>query len=501
MSNTARRPRVVEGSCYPCRKRRIKCDLGRPSCSRCLETNQTCGYGGAPFRWVGGMALRGRHAPNQSPELRSPTEGFGPRRLSESSNTTSGEGSKRRTSDSDLAPLVRYSASQDPYGSPGLASPLSTPPPDETTLVPYFANAVLPRFLLGDGSIPVDQVALTRNASLQQTILAIARAHYDMLSKSATSSTALVRTRSRHDAIASFRQRLERDVRSGDACHELFTVNVLLCMLDGMIEPSDEVNASSVHLKGGFAMLNRWKNVAAEMLSRDGMDSHLLSVFVTMDLVHAVLSGRKPYFESLIFNLFADIQAWWGRLPSSDRLLTLFKAFSDTAAMAHLIFSGLPSAQAQLLTERILPQVQNELHLPYGGYHASSDSASEWATFCSLYEIATWIFLQRAVKQRKVDDEAVQSYAVQGLTLLSDGSLPGMLQHCLVLPMAVIGAHCIRQQDQRAMIHVLNPTVSYLSFGNLPLLMDFLKEIWTHADPAVTWWKMFESIAEKVFLF
>lgn len=54
-------------------------------------------------------------------------------------------------------------------------------------------------------------------------------------------------------------------------------------MLDGMIEPEHDLNASMFHLKGGCAMLTRWPNTLSNMLNEKGFRAHLLSVFATME--------------------------------------------------------------------------------------------------------------------------------------------------------------------------------------------------------------------------
>jgi hypothetical protein len=46
--------------CYTCRRRRIKCDNGLPSCQKCQKTGREClGYQ-KPLVWVKGVASRGK---------------------------------------------------------------------------------------------------------------------------------------------------------------------------------------------------------------------------------------------------------------------------------------------------------------------------------------------------------------------------------------------------------------------------------------------------------
>jgi hypothetical protein len=51
-SRISKRPRTVEGSCWPCKQRRVKCDLEKPSCSRCVANgSDRCSYEKVLLRW------------------------------------------------------------------------------------------------------------------------------------------------------------------------------------------------------------------------------------------------------------------------------------------------------------------------------------------------------------------------------------------------------------------------------------------------------------------
>lgn len=133
-----------------------------------------------------------------------------------------------------------------------------------------------------DEQIPVELHIINKDQPLQQAILAVARAHHFFLSKCNLGGTAMVRSTARLAAINSFRKKLEQGVMSDCAAQGIFTINVLLCILDGMIEPDRHLNASMFHLKGGIAMLNRWPDTVSNMLRESGFQAHLLSVFATM---------------------------------------------------------------------------------------------------------------------------------------------------------------------------------------------------------------------------
>lgn len=46
-----RRIRTTKGSCWPCKKRRVKCDVAKPVCRHCASAGTTCDYNSRLIRW------------------------------------------------------------------------------------------------------------------------------------------------------------------------------------------------------------------------------------------------------------------------------------------------------------------------------------------------------------------------------------------------------------------------------------------------------------------
>lgn len=477
---TIRRNRIVEGSCWACRKRRIKCDLLKPSCTRCQATDETCGYGpAAPVKWVGGIALRGRNAP----------------------------ANLLRRSSSNASSCTDESSPSPDYI---LHTALSPKPLQQDGLMLYFAHAVLPRFTLGDPLFEADLTGILQDDALRHTVIAVSQAHHSFDSKAISHDAVQAGKQTRHVAIQRLRKCLA-DVDSDKAASDVFTTVVLLCMLDGMIEPCEDANASIYHLKGGCAMLGRWTNIAPSMLMTTGLQAHLLSLFATMDLVQAVISGSKPHFEPESWSMFAYKTAWFGRLRHGDKFLEILKTLSEMASLGHVVHTSqavsgdddddddddFPASYRPSLWG---PDSPEALTVASPDPSLTADEA-HWETFCSVFEIALLIYHSRALRQLPVDDPDVQYAARTGVSKLMDGSLPGMLAHCTILPLLIIGAHCTRAQERRAICKALSPSASFLSFGSLKLMSKFLSETWENDDMQISWWTMFQPVAGKAFLF
>jgi hypothetical protein len=383
------------------------------------------------------------------------------------------------------------------------ASP-GTKPLESGELRLYFSNVVLSRFQLINESINWDLDHVLQSESLFQAIIAVSQAHYARHSKVDVYNVATVRKNARHTAIEGFRRSLEQGVHSESSVQRLFAINVLFCMLDGMIEPSEEYNASTCHLRGGWAILRSWPNTPTRMLLQDGLQAHLLSIYATVDLVHALLGGDKPFFQSSIWRMFAGVQTWFGRLQAGDKFLEILAAFSEMASLGNIVYSNLPLDSVHLI-ERCLAPIE-AVFAPVRDQPGDSDStgapaSASWDAFCSIYQLCGIIYLQRALRLRDADDKPIQLAARRGVERLIDHNLPTIMRHCVIFPMLVIGSHCTLAQDRQAILQALSPSISYLSFGNMQLMTNFLKATWTRKEPHETWWESFASVSEKAFLF
>lgn len=287
-------------------------------------------------------------------------------------------------------------------------------------------------------ALPLDLEAVTHDHPLQQAILAVAQAHHDTFSHATSQNSLVCRRRARQSAIHILRERLELGFDAATTAQQLFPVNVLLCMLDGMIEPSEQENASVYHLKGGYALIQGDANLPTTLLKNGGLPAHLLSIFATIDLVHALLSGERPYFNPFIWFMFSDTQVWFGRLSCNDRFLALLKTFSEMATLGHTVASQLPSEDGLKLVERCLPSIETALAPPLQNVTPSTTNpgipSEHWKRFCVLYELSAKIYMYRALRNLAIDAELVQIATRTGVEILVDGNLPGMLAHCVIFP-------------------------------------------------------------------
>ncbi|EME41559.1 hypothetical protein DOTSEDRAFT_156493 [Dothistroma septosporum NZE10] len=474
--------RVVEGSCWTCKKRRLKCDLTRPICGKCLTSSSPCSYTSKQLQWVGGAAVRGR------------LKSMGP-------STAFADALRTRRASAPETGLVICNATMMLPPSPCSASP--TLP---ASLLMYFRNAVWPRLQLSEHPIELDDAMLIHEPVLLEAILAVSQAHHHLLLASENSCTVTPESQNlegaRRSALAKLRSRIECGTGSVEDARQLLEIVCIFCILDGVISPGEDSDASEQHLRGGCSILAHWETVTSKMLLAGGLQAYLLTAFATMDLVRSMLSGHRPFFEPTTWPMFAGVKAWWGDLACGDPFLALLKTYSELAYIGSMVHSHLSSNEAHFLAEKCLPGLW--LSLEVANMCASCPdftTPEEWTAFCALYRAAAIVYIYRALQNRSIDDDSVQAVVRTAVSSLVDRPLAGMMTHCLILPLVVIGSHCLYTQDVRAISCIIASSTSYLAFGNTILMTAFLENVWRHTEKKATWWDMFKPLSKNVFLF
>lgn len=172
----------------------------------------------------------------------------------------------------------------------------------------YFEKELLPRFNISNVLTPLDLNILSKDPVLLQSVVAVANAHAAYRSAN-ESSLSMSRIQDRNDALKLFRKHLMGQLTNKTTA-SLFIANVLLCILDGIVEPLTEPSAISAHLVGGKAILKQWTSMRDILHLKSELPVLMLSIFATMDLTHAMLIGDDPFFDASSWSDFGDCTAW-----------------------------------------------------------------------------------------------------------------------------------------------------------------------------------------------
>ncbi|KAN0084704.1 fungal-specific transcription factor domain containing protein [Elaphomyces granulatus] len=522
-----KRMRTVEGSCWPCKDRRVICDLQRPRCSRCAASSQPCGYGKVRLRWCNGVAARGRFAGQNIPIPAPGGEGAGEEEEEEEEEEEvegvedEGEDEGEEGAAAAAAAAARSSLS--------LRAPATDLTSDQLLL--YFEHEVVDRFNLSPDPLLIDLLSISKDPAVQQSVTAVANAHHFLYMRQTPKAGTLAKRKARQDAIQLFRRQLQQSpisaARGESAAAGLFLTNVLFCILDGMIDPNEEAPAALWHFRGGIAILNWWKPADQLFRMKKGLPALMVSIFSTIDLTNALLTGQAPYFHHSIWANFAGSDGWWGVLPVESPFLGVMGILSQLAEMGNAVresntlsVSRLRAILAALRESDVVMQEQTASsqsssvlaqYLPSPPWSPPSPLDSEgpetlnheqsWYVFCKAYRLSALIYIYRVFYGLGVTHPLVQQATMEGVRAICGSRLMGKLAHCLLFPSLVVGSHCLTEEHQSAIGKSLQTTSSFLYFGSTRLMERFLQKLWEKEDTTLDWWQCFDEISRKAFLF
>ncbi|KAH8693043.1 fungal-specific transcription factor domain-containing protein [Talaromyces proteolyticus] len=520
---TPKRVRTVEGSCWLCKDRRVICDLQQPHCSRCVSKGLPCEYGEVRLRWCNGVAARGRFAGQNLP-ISVPRKGWKRKYKQEGSfeETESSEQHNYDEGSPDSQQLALVNCNNLPLGR--IQSPVTV-----EHLMLYFENVVVDRFSLSTERVSINLASVYKEPALRHSVSAVANAHRVISLCSDRQDVFMAKKEARLKAIRNFRELLEEPnpLRMSKASAlDLFMANVLLCILDGVIDPHDESAATYIHYRGGRAILGQLGLQKQLFQQKRGLPALMLSVFVTMDLTFSMLSGEMHYFQPETWASYSDCDGWWGVLQEGDPFLEIMYILSRLAQLGYLVRKGNDPTCAGFNEELGTLLIALRGHTLYDISYATEDDMSEskellagpllalldssqrhlnpdqsWVVFCIAYRITGLIYTYRVFYGLDVSDPLVQDATRLGIQAICNSRLTGKLSHCLLFPALVIGSHCRTKEDQTAIVNTMNSTAAFLRFGSLRVMKNFLDQVWTQDLGMQTWWECFEPISKEAFLF
>lgn len=425
-----------------------------PTCDKCAKIGRRCDYGKVRLRWTDCVASRGRLAGKKIPLYQAPV--------------------LQRNFDNHLL---------------------------------YFENELLPRFNISNTVPTIDLTFLSRDPILSQSIIAVANAHHTYAAGSTDENVSVARIQDRNNALRMFRKHLMA-AHDDDANNSLFIANVLLCILDGIIEPTSESSAATHHhLVGGKAILKHWGGVRDIFNQKEELPILMLSIFTTMDLTHALLMGDEPYLESSAWPQYGNAEAWWGNVPADDDFLRTMATLSTLATLGYGVrrLNDTVPIDTLLSIQMSLERQPTSLQVDDGT--PESPERIAWAAFCSVYRFTASVYLYRALSGLDIDHPLVQKAVSGCIEVITGADLTSKLHHCILFPILVVGSLCMKEEQRVVIRRSIQQTSSYLSFESLRSFLVFLESRWQKLDAKseeyiqTNWWLYFEEIAPSTCLF
>ncbi|KAF4978556.1 hypothetical protein FZEAL_5089 [Fusarium zealandicum] len=447
------RVRVVEGSCWPCRKRRIKCDLTKPVCSRCVKVGAACDYNTRLIRW------------NTKPAV--------------------------------TVPAIYQLASPNEQ----LAASLAV---YEKRSLDYFNGRFWP--LLTTASTPCAPptiVALEHRVVLLATCV-LADSHRWL--QDGRNSRSILDVK-RMECLAALRDKVNDCWAKDDSCLQILLFAVLLLYFhDGFLECAQASASTSSHRDGVLAILQRLGGITTVLDTGQDPLHMLLSEFATADLTRAMLKGQAPSFSSTMWEVVDRGPVWWGKDTVGH--CSLSSVFQQISTMAFYL-EDTTSMQEGFSIERIrtfeaalrptyAPLAVEDLTSPCPAATETVQGDAESAQAFSLVRIfqhSALIYLYRAICGLPAHHALVQQHTQSCLDSIFSIKRPSKILNCAVLPLCIAGAHSSCPKQQRGVRNMAALIYDEIRFASVHSATAALELIWKSTPTEnLTWTEMFSNL-------
>lgn len=445
-SKISKRRRIVDGSCWPCKLRRVKCDLEKPACRRCHSAKtQECSYEKILLRW--------KQRPVKS------------------------------------IPSVQQTLSD------GLSLATS-----ERRAIDYFKSRLWPLFSTAHEPCPPPVALALRSQPVLQALCVFAEEHRALQETRSAKSSFEQR---RLQCLTVIRGQLGENDVGKTSLPALLVAVLLLYFLEGYVKCTQDDASTRCHLSGALAIIDALGGFHAAWSSSDRITRMLLSELASTDLTDALLQDRKPSFPVSVWNQMESGSVWWESLPGTNSLATVLGTMAEMSVYRHDLMDGENSSNDRILAfERALQPVYSMLDLPSNscaGGNAKEDSANLVAT-ASLslnraFQHAGLVYLYRAIYRIPINHFLVQQHVHACL-----GSIQGMdaiprTRNCALFPLYVAGAHAIAEPHRRCVLEVLDVIHTNLQFESVLSIRSTLQQIWISSQDDATWSDVFKDTA------
>ncbi|CAI6336091.1 unnamed protein product [Periconia digitata] len=429
--NGKKRTRTVDGTCWPCRKRRIKCDLGKPQCRRCIlnGTASACHYNALDLRWKIAATSKSDHVPTTPP-------------VSSISDGTSLAINEKRAID-------------------------------------YFVARLWP-LLSTSGQPCKPPVSLgLRFKPVLQTICVFSDSHraQDMN----TSEQTL--TYQRLACLGSIREYLDRKDVERSHLSSLLTAVILLYFLDGFVDCAQRHASTQFHHAGAIAILTELGGFQKARATSSKATSMLLSEFATTDLTAALLQSRTPYLPANIWREMELQQpVWWEVSDIPKSLASVFETMAEMSFYRHSIgeeqavcFEKVANFEKTLQPSYLV--IGDAVSMDAGDRYEMSLTMATYS-FCRAFQHAALIYLYRAICKMPTSHALVQQHVHGCLECIRGVDFLPEVQKCSLFPLYVAGAHALTEVHRTYVIEKLDSIYVNLRFESVVSIRANLIQLW-----------------------
>ncbi|KAL0938440.1 C6 finger domain-containing protein (putative fungal zinc cluster transcription factor) [Colletotrichum truncatum] len=445
------RIRVVEGSCWPCKKRRIKCDLTKPRCVRCTKIGADCDFSTRRLKW------------STRPTIK--------------------------------APAIYQIATRDEQLALSLAA-------DEKRALDYFRHRLWPMLTTAQEPCAAPVLQALENRVVLLATCVIADAHRVL--QDGRNSRNLLRMK-RLECLAAVRGELcgaQIDMIDKESLMTLLLAVLLLYFHDGYLECAQSSASTLSHHGGVRAIVDTLGGINTVLNTSHESIHMLLSEFASTDLTTVMLKGGHPAFPPEIWNTIDNRSVWWGKdILGRSSLASVFHHTSRLAWYLDSLSRGeveLSMATVRGFETALSPTYARIMDTSGGASDSdfeSKDEANHAFTLIRAFQHTALIYMYRAICGLPVGHSLVQQHVLPCLECILDIRQPAKVLNCVVFPLLVAGAHVQSPRHRKAvlgLVHVIRDEMRFASFNSVS---DVLTGIWKEGQEDVTWFSMFSELA------
>ncbi|CEF78811.1 hypothetical protein FGSG_03912 [Fusarium graminearum PH-1] len=455
------RVRVVEGSCWPCKKRRIKCDLAKPTCSRCVKVGAACDYNQRLIRWSTRPAV--------------------------------------------TVPAIYQIATADEQ----LAGSLAV---YEKRSLDYFHGRFWPLLTTSTKPCAPPTIIALRHRVVLLATCVLADSHRWL--QDGRNSRSILNVK-RAECLAALRAEVDGccSKDNGSLQTLLFAV-LLLYFNDGFLECAPTSSSTSSHRDGVLAIINQLGGMTAVLGTGQDPLHMMLSEFATTDLTRAILTGQPPSFPPTIWEVVDRGPVWWGR--DTQGYCSLSTVFQEMSSMAFYIQSTTNMTEEFSIERvRVYEAALRPTYAPLAVEDVSSPRASpvnqppiecdkesaQAYSLVRLFQHAALIYLYRAVCGLPVNHPLVQQHTQSCLDSIFSIQKPSKVLNCAVLPICIAGAHSQCPKEQKMVRTFAGFIYDEIRFASVHSVIAVLEDIWKRApNETMTWNEMFMNLNDQALV-
>lgn len=444
-----KRQRTVEGSCWACKQRRVKCDLLKPSCRRCLISGAECCYDKVLLRW---------------------------------------DARRSRTTNATPSPTV---------GVLSFATPLAIP---EKKALDYFRGKLWPLLSTSDQPCqPPISVALQSEPVLQAACI-FAEAHRAMKDRAPSNRSLINR---RVQCLAGIRGSLVDTSVPKSALEALLLAVLLLYHSDGFVDCLQPHASTQSHHAGVVAIVQALGGFETVFKTIGKETSMLLSEFATTDVINAMLRGFRPSFSHVIWEDIESGPVWWETgHHGAVTFASIFSVMTELALYTHQVKdANSPVVNRIDYFERALqpsyPSLDDFASTDMSDtYNDSSRKAAVYSqALCQSFQHAAMIFLYRSVCCMPTTHFLVQQHVHACLACITSMEIDSKAHNCTLFPLYVAGAHALDEPRRRTVMERLDAVQIGLGFESVMSIRQALEQLWQSDQQLAAWGNTFENLA------